>query len=132
MRTVALALLLLFVATAADAQDKRVFTDSAGRQVTVPARAERVYAAGPPAGALVCALAPDTLIGGTSAWRPAERPFIPDRYADLPTLGRLTGRGNTANVEVVLAAKPDVIIDYGSINPTYVSLADRVQEQTGV
>lgn len=127
-----LALLLLFLPAPAGAQERRVFTDSAGRQVTVPVRVERVYAAGPPASVLVFALAPDKLIGWTSAFRATERPFIPERYADLPTLGRLTGRGNTANVEVVLAAKPDVIIDYGSINPTYVSLADRVQEQTGI
>ena len=33
---------------------------------------------------------------------------MPARYAQLPTLGRLTGRGNTANVEVVLAA-PDLL-----------------------
>jgi iron complex transport system substrate-binding protein len=131
MRAAALALLLLLFPAFAGAQT-RVFTDSAGRQVTVPARIERVYAAGPPASVLVFALAPDTLIGWTSPFRAAERPFVPERYADLPTLGRLTGRGNTANVEVVMAAKPDVIIDYGSINPTYVSLADRVQAQTGI
>jgi iron complex transport system substrate-binding protein len=131
MHAAAIALLLLLLPAEAGAET-RVFTDSAGRQVTVPARVSRVYAAGPPASVLVFALAPDKLIGWTSAFRPAERPFVPERYADLPTLGRLTGRGNTANVEVVMAAKPDVIIDYGSINPTYVSLADRVQEQTGI
>jgi iron complex transport system substrate-binding protein len=32
----------------------------------------------------------------------------------------------------VIAAKPDVIVDYGAINDTYVSLADRVQQQTGI
>jgi iron complex transport system substrate-binding protein len=47
-------------------------------------------------------------------------------------LGRLTGRGNTANVEVVLAAKPDFIVDYGTVNDTYASLADRVQQQIGI
>ena len=47
-------------------------------------------------------------------------------------MGRITGRGNTANLEVVLALKPDLILDVGSVNPTYVSLADRVQQQTGV
>ena len=31
-----------------------------------------------------------------------------------------------------MAARPDVILDYGTINPTYVSLADRIQKQTGV
>jgi len=131
MRAAALALLLLLLPAIAGAQT-RVFTDSAGRHVTVPAQIGRVYAAGPPASVLVFALAPDKLIGWTGPFRAAERPFVPERYADLPTLGRLTGRGNTANVEVVMAAKPDVIIDYGSINPTYVSLADRVQEQTGI
>ena len=47
-------------------------------------------------------------------------------------LGRLTGRGNTANVEAVLAFRPDVIFDYGTINPTYVSLADLQPESPGL
>jgi iron complex transport system substrate-binding protein len=114
------------------AQARQSLTDGAGRKVEVPARVERIYAAGPPASILVFALAPDKLIGWTSAWREAERPFIATKYADLPTLGRLTGRGNTANVEVVMQAKPDVIIDYGSVRPTLASLADRVQQQSGI
>jgi iron complex transport system substrate-binding protein len=114
------------------AQARRSFTDSAGRKVEMPAQVGRIYAAGPPASILVFAIAPDKLIGWTSAWREDERPFIARKYADLPTLGRLTGRGNTANVEVVLQARPDVIIDYGSVRPTLASLADRVQQQTGI
>ena len=117
---------------AARGQARRSFVDSAGRRVELPERVERIYAAGPPASILVFAIAPDKLIGWTTAWREAERPFIARRYADLPTLGRLTGRGNTANVEVVLQAKPDFIIDYGTVSPTLASLADRVQQQTGI
>jgi iron complex transport system substrate-binding protein len=111
---------------------RRTVTDSAGRKVTVPERVTRVFAAGPPASILLFALAPDTLIGWTTPFRPAERPFVPERYANLPALGRLTGRGGTANNETVLAASPDVVFDYGTVNPTYVSLADRVQAQTGI
>jgi iron complex transport system substrate-binding protein len=114
------------------AQGARAIIDGAGRKVVIPQRVERIYAAGPPASILVFAIAPEKLIGWTSAWREAERPFIARRYADLPTLGRLTGRGNTANVEVVLQAKPDFIVDYGTVSPTLSSLADRVQEQTGI
>jgi iron complex transport system substrate-binding protein len=114
------------------AQGSRLIVDAAQRRVEIPARVERIYAAGPPASILVFAVAPDKLIGWTSAWRAAERPFIAQRYADLPTLGRLTGRGNTANVEVVLQAKPDFIVDYGTVSPTLASLADRVQAQTGI
>ncbi|HXV10528.1 MAG TPA: iron ABC transporter substrate-binding protein, partial [Burkholderiales bacterium] len=112
-------------------QTRRVVMDAAGRRVELPERVERIYAAGPPASILVFAVAPDKLIGWTSAWRDAERPFIAKKYADLPELGRLTGRGNTANVEIVLRAKPDAIIDYGTVNPTFASLAERVQQQTG-
>jgi len=110
----------------------REIVDAAGRRVRIPGNVTRVYAAGPPASILLFALAPDTLAGWTSAFRPNERPFVPERYADLPTLGRLTGRGNTANPETVLAARPDVIFDYGTVNDTYASLADRVQSQTGI
>ena len=49
-----------------------------------------------------------------------------------PEVGRITGRGNTANLEVVLALKPDLILDVGSVSATYVSLAERVQQQTGI
>lgn len=120
------------LAAPARAQNPRTIRDSAGREVALPARVTRVYAAGPPAGILLYALAPDLMIGWTSAFRAHERPFVPERYADLPTLGRLTGRGNTANVEVVLEARPDLIFDYGTVNDTYASLAERVQRQTGI
>ena len=118
-----------FVACAADA---RVVVDSAGRRVEVPAKIERVFAAGAPAGVFVYTLAPEKLLNWNLPLTPKQRAYMPTRYAELPALGRLTGRGNTASVETVLAARPDVIFDYGTINPTYISLADRVQKQTGV
>jgi iron complex transport system substrate-binding protein len=114
------------------AQARREIVDSAGRKVALPPRVERVYAAGPPASVLAFAVAPDKLIGWTSHFRDYERPFVAPKYADLPALGRLTGRGNTANVEVVIAARPDLVFDYGAITSTYASLADRVQVQTGI
>jgi iron complex transport system substrate-binding protein len=124
-----LALATLALAPAAGA---RTVVDDAGRRVEVPARVARVIAAGPPASVFLYALAPQALVGWTRAPSPEERAFLPAPYAALPTLGRLTGRGNTANVETILAARPDVIVDCGVIGPTYVSLADRVQQQTGV
>ena len=42
------------------------------------------------------------------------------------------GRGDTLNLERLMAVKPDLIIDFGTINDTYRSLADRVQAQTGI
>ena len=114
------------------AAEKRAVMDSAGRRVEVPRKIERVFAAGGPASIFMYTLAPEKLLGWTSPLTPDERAYIPAPYAGLPTLGQLTGRGNTANVESVLASRPDVIVDYGTINPTYLSLAERIQKQTGI
>jgi iron complex transport system substrate-binding protein len=124
-----LALLILLVGASVEA---RSITDSAGRQVAVPDRIERVFAAGPPASILLYMLAPEKMTGWPDAPRPEERPYIAAQYRDLPALGRLTGRGGTANLEVVLKAKPDLILDFGSVRGTYASLADNVQEQTKI
>lgn len=110
----------------------RPFVDSAGRTVEVPDRAARVLPAGPPASILVYTLAPETLVGWVRAPSPEEAAFLTPQTRGLPALGRLTGKGNTANVEAVLGSRPDLIVDVGSTAPTYVSLADRVQAQTGI
>jgi iron complex transport system substrate-binding protein len=107
-------------------------TDGAGRAVPVPARVERVFPAGPPAAIFLYTLAPELLIGWPRANRPEEREFLLPDVGGRPEVGRITGRGNTANLEVVLALKPDLILDVGSVNSTYISLADRVQQQTGI
>src|SRR5439155_4173484 len=77
-------------------------------------------------------LAPEKMTGWPNPPTPEERPYIAPQYRDLPALGRLTGRGGTANLEVVLKVKPDLILDFGSVRDTYVSLADNVQEQTKI
>ncbi|MGE5768384.1 MAG: iron ABC transporter substrate-binding protein, partial [Bacteroidota bacterium] len=122
---------LLPVASASVAT-ARVVEDSAGRQVEVPDRVERVFAAGPPAAILLYVLKPDALLGWPRALHPDEMPYIAPVARGLPETGRLTGRGGEANLEVVLKLQPDLILDFGSVRDTYVSLADRVQEQTGI
>jgi iron complex transport system substrate-binding protein len=110
----------------------REVVDSANRKVEVPDRVERIMAAGPPASVLIYTLAPEKLIGWNRRPREADLPFLSPLVRNLPEVGRLTGRGDTANLETVMSAKPDVIVDFGSVNETYVSLADRVQTQTGI
>lgn len=106
--------------------------DGAGRAVPVPAQVARVFPAGPPAAIMLYTLAPELLLGWPRPNGVAEREFLLPDIGGRPEVGRITGRGNTANLEAVLALKPDLILDIGDISPTYVSLADRVQEQTGI
>jgi iron complex transport system substrate-binding protein len=129
MRRPLLAFLLVLLASPVQA---RMVADSAGRKIEVPDRIERVFAAGPPASILLYMLAPEKMTGWPDPPRAEERPYIAPQYRDLPALGRLTGRGGTANLEVVVREKPDLILDFGSVRDTYVSLADNVQEQTKV
>jgi iron complex transport system substrate-binding protein len=109
-----------------------IVTDGAGRAVPIPDRVQRVFPAGPPAAIMLYTFAPDLLIGWTRAHRVEECEFLGADACSKPEVGRITGRGNTANLEVVLSLKPDLILDIGTINDTYVSLATRVQEQTGI
>jgi iron complex transport system substrate-binding protein len=106
--------------------------DAAGRGVPVPAKVARVFPAGPPAAIVLYTLAPELLIGWPRANRPEECAYMLPQICTRPEVGRITGRGNTANLETVLALKPDLILDVGSTSATFVSLADRVQEQTGI
>jgi iron complex transport system substrate-binding protein len=100
--------------------------------VEVPDSIAKVFAAGPPASILLYMLAPEKMTGWPNPPTAEERPYIAPPYRDLPALGRLTGRGGTANLEIVLKTKPDLILDFGSVRDTYVSLADNVQEQTKI
>lgn len=115
-----------------DRPQTREFVDSAGRHVMLPRTVHRVFAAGPPAAILLYTLAADKLLGWTRPLPAAARQYVAPDERNLPVLGRLSGRGNTANLETVLRRRPDVIVDYGSVAPTYVSLANRVQAQTGI
>jgi iron complex transport system substrate-binding protein len=107
-------------------------TDSVGRTITIPDKVERLFAAGPPAAILLYTFAPELLLGWSRSLEPAQCEFLSAGACDKPEVGRLTGRGNTTNLEVLLKLKPDLVLDFGTVNDTYVSLADKVQEQTGI
>jgi len=106
--------------------------DDAGRDVPVPPRVARVFPAGPPAAILLYTLAPDLLLGWPRANRAEECAFLLLDVCARPEIGRITGRGNTANLETVLSLAPDLILDVGATSATFASLAARVQEQTGI
>ncbi|MGC1680393.1 MAG: iron ABC transporter substrate-binding protein, partial [Pseudolabrys sp.] len=88
--------------------------------------------AGPPAAILLYTLAPDLLLGWPRANRPEECAYMLPDVCTRAEVGRITGRGNTANLESVIALKPDLILDVGSTSATFVSLAERVQQQTNI
>jgi iron complex transport system substrate-binding protein len=63
-----------------------------------------VFPARPPAAIWLYTLAPETLLLGWRAPTGLKCEFLLPGVGSRP-LGRLTGRGNTANIETVLALK---------------------------
>lgn len=96
-----LAFLTIFANTAA----ARPFKDAGGRTVEIPDKISRVLTAGPPAAVLTYVLAPDKLTGWVQEPSKEQKEFLMPAVRVLPTFGRLTGQGGTANMEAVLAAK---------------------------
>lgn len=97
-----------------------------------PGRVSRVFAAGAPAAVLVYAVAPDKLMGWPGFPSEEARALLAPAARGLPMLGRLAGRGSTLPLEKLVALKPDLIVDAGTVDATYLSLAERVQRQTGI
>src|SRR5262245_1391540 len=122
----------LLVPQSMRAQPMVTVKDATGRSIPVPEKVERVFPAGPPAAILLYTLAPDLLLGWPRANRPEECLYMLPDVCTRPEVGRITGRGNTANLESVIALKPDLILDVGSTGGTFVSLAERVQQQTNI
>lgn len=110
----------------------RVFKDSCGREVTVPVNVEKVAISGPLAQIVVFALAPDKLVGIANAWDESAAEFLDTRYYNLPLLGQLYGGKGEMNLETLLAAAPDVVIDVGEPKGSIAEDMDGLQEQTGI
>jgi iron complex transport system substrate-binding protein len=107
-----------------------VVADATGRGVEVPEQIARVLPAGPPAAILLAALAPDLMLGWTSPVSDSARALLAPEAGKLPQVPRLTGRDDV--VDKIVALKPDLILDYGTIAPRYVDLAKATQQRTGI
>ena len=104
--------------------------DATERNVEVPEQIARILPAGPPAAILLAALAPDLMLGWTSPVSDGARVFLAPEVARLPQIPRLTGREDVA--DKIVALKPDLILDYGTVAPRYSDLAKATQQRTGI
>ena len=69
----------------------RTFTDSLGREVTLPVNLSKIAISGPLAQIVVFAIAPDMMVGIANGWADEAKGLIPDEYYNLPLLGQLYG-----------------------------------------
>lgn len=135
MRAMFLVLALAGASAAADLPSgKQIVEDATGRRVTLPPASSirKVYPAGPPAAVLIATLAPEKLAGWTLALDENQRAFLPASVRGLPRVGRLSGKGSTANVEEVLKSGVDVVLDIGTVVGSSHALAKDTADRTGL
>ena len=124
--------LVLLLGACALAEGTRTFTDDAGRTVTIDAEITRVAVSGVGAQIVVFALAPDMLVGVTSEWDAGSEAYIAPEYYNLPAIGQLYGGKGNLNLETLLAADPQIVIDVGETKKGIDEDLDSLSEQTGI
>jgi iron complex transport system substrate-binding protein len=102
-------------------------TDQAGRQVTIPETIHTVWCNSPIGTNLMFTLAPDMLVGWNVTPTASEKQFIPEKYRSVVGMGGWYGKNTTGNVEEIIKRAPDVVLDLGTIDASYMSEADRIQ-----
>lgn len=117
---------------AAVAHADRMFTDDAAREVQLPDKVARVFAAGAPSEVLLYTLAPEKMVGRNHMPEQAALEFTPPELRAPVQINRLPNARNAQNDAELLALKPDVYVDYGDINEDYVTSVTSIQQRTGV
>ena len=112
--------------------ETRVVTDSCGREVTIPADITRIAASGSTAQMILMTIAPDILVGLASSPSRAQRPYFPEEMWYLPTFGQFYGSKSSLNMEALIEAEPQIIIDLGDKKFNHASDMNQIQRQTGI
>ena len=110
----------------------RTFTDSAGREVEVPAQIDRIAPAGHTATQVLLTMAPDKLVGISQELDDSLAKYVGQEYADLPVFGAAFGSKGDLNKEAVAAAGAQILIDTGEIKDGIAEDLDALQEQLGI
>jgi iron complex transport system substrate-binding protein len=94
----------------------REITDMTGRKVTVPNSIRKVYAPSPYGSYIMYAVDPNLLAGLIFPLTEKDKMYLSKSVNSLPVIGGLFGQGQTANIEVLLRAKPDLLLMWGGKN----------------
>ena len=134
--TATLLVLLLLCGCAAPPEgasaDTRTFEDSLGRTVSIPTQIDTVAVTGPLSQMYLLPLAGDLLVGVSNAYAEAEAKYLPAYIFEKTEIGQLYGGKGEMDLEALLAAAPDVILDIGESKGTMAEDLDKLQQQTGI
>ena len=110
----------------------REFTDSVGRVVTVPNEVTKIAVSGPLTQIYILPLAGDMMVGVSTRFAEATKLYLPTDIYEKIEIGQLYGGKGEMDLEALLAAGPDVVIDVGEAKKTIKEDMDSLSEQTGI
>ena len=108
------------------------FTDDCGRTVYVPEKIESVAVSGPLAQIYLIPLCSDLFVGVSTDYSTNMLKYLPEELASIPMLGQLYGGKGTMDLEQLLAAAPDVVIDVGEQKGSMADDLSELSERSGI
>ena len=116
-------------ATEESSDATRTFVDSAGRTVEIPAEINSIAPSGPLAQIVLYTACPDKLAGIAMDFPDNAKQLIDEKYWGLPKFGQFYGKNASLNMEALIQADPDVIVDIGEAKDTIAEDMDGLQKQ---
>ena len=110
----------------------REFTDSTGRTVTLPSEITKIAITGPLSQVYILPLAGDMLVGVSNAYAEDAQKYLSDYIYEKTEIGQLYGGKGEMDLEALLTAAPEVVIDIGEPKKTMAEDLAALTEQTGI
>lgn len=129
---VLIALMMSACTTKTPQADTRIFTDSCGREVTIPTEITSIAATGAMPQMVLLPIASDMFCGLASNWSSDAERYISQDILSLPLYGQIFGAKGDVNLETIISLHPDVLVDIGESKPNIEEDLDKLQEQTGI
>ena len=108
------------------------FTDSTGRTVTIPAEITSIAITGPLSQIYILPLAGDMLVGVSNAYASDAQMYLPDYILEKTEIGQLYGGKGEMDLEALLSAAPDIVIDIGEPKAGIGEDLTALTDQTGI
>lgn len=117
----------------ADENATRIFTDSLGREVEVPANITKVAPSGHTANQVLLTMAPEKMSSVSQALSDDQKKIFAGRVADdLPVTGAAFGAKGDMNKEAVAESGAQIVIDTGEPKDGLADDLDNLQDQLGI
>ena len=110
----------------------RECTDSTGRTLTIPAEITKIAITGPLSQVYILPLAGDMLVGVSNEFSEDAALYLPEAIFTKAEIGQLYGGKGEMDLEALLSAAPDIVIDIGEPKGTIGDDLTALTEQTGI